>query len=128
MITNQPDIARGTASWEVINDMNRIIQTRLHLDDVRVCPHDDADQCYCRKPQPGLIFAAARDLGIALNSSFLVGDRWRDIAAGQAAGCHTIFIDYGYAEQRPVGFNLVTTSLAAAVPTIMLAAKRQKAC
>jgi D-glycero-D-manno-heptose 1,7-bisphosphate phosphatase len=122
MTTNQPDIARGTATFAEINEINRVIQARLDLDDIRVCPHDDADRCDCRKPKPGLILAAARDLGIDLHSSFMVGDRWRDVAAGHAAGCRTVFIDHGYAERRPEDADLVTTSLAAATPGIISAA------
>ena len=122
MVTNQPDIARGTATIDEVNEINRVIQTRLELDDVRVCPHDDSDCCDCRKPKPGLLITAARDLGIDLQSSFMVGDRWRDVAAGHAAGCRTVFIDHGYAERRPENPNLVATSLAAATPDIISAA------
>lgn len=122
MVTNQPDIARGTATIAEVNEINRVIQNRLDLDDIRVCPHDDADDCDCRKPKPGLILAAARDLGIDLQSSFMVGDRWRDVAAGHAAGCRTVFIDHGYVERRPEGPDLVTNSLAAATPDIISAA------
>src|SRR5262249_34158855 len=72
----------------------------LKLDDVRVCPHDNRDSCDCRKPKPGLVTSAARELKIGLSSSFLVGDRWRDIEAGRAAGVQTVFIDYKYAEKQ----------------------------
>ena len=63
----------------------------------------DAARCSCRKPQPGLLLEAARVWNIDLESSFIVGDRWRDIEAGHRAGCRPIFVDYGYAEQRPDG-------------------------
>jgi len=122
MVTNQPDIARGTATLAEVYEINRVIQDRLELNDVRVCPHDDTDRCDCRKPKPGLLLAAARDLGIDLQSSFMVGDRWRDVAAGHAAGCRTVFIDHGYAEQRPENPDLVAASLAAATPDIISAA------
>ena len=65
------------------------------------CFHDDIDLCYCRKPLPGLIYRAASDLGLDISESFLVGDRWRDIEAGQTAGCHSFFIDYSYPETPP---------------------------
>lgn len=119
MVTNQPDIARGTANIAEVAEINSVIKTRLDLDDVRVCPHDDADGCDCRKPKPGLLLAAARDLRIDLQQSFMVGDRWRDVEAGRAAGCRTVFIDYGYAERRPEAPDVVTTSLAAATPSIV---------
>lgn len=84
----------------------------------RVCYHDDADGCECRKPKPGMLLAAARDFGIDLARSFMVGDRWRDIEAGRRAGCRTIFVDYGYEEPRPEGFDFATDSLLGAAEWI----------
>lgn len=101
LITNQPDIARGLVSAEQVSEMNARLQRFLRLDGVGVCPHDDSARCACRKPQPGLLLEAARVWNIDLGASFVVGDRWRDIEAGHRAGCRPIFIDYGYAEQRP---------------------------
>jgi D-glycero-D-manno-heptose 1,7-bisphosphate phosphatase len=103
LITNQPDIARGLVSAEQVSEMNERLQRFLRLDGVGVCPHDDRARCACRKPQPGLLLEASRVWNIDLESSFIVGDRWRDIEAGHRAGCGAIFVDYGYAEQRPDG-------------------------
>ncbi|MFZ0940584.1 MAG: HAD-IIIA family hydrolase, partial [Candidatus Sulfotelmatobacter sp.] len=66
-----------------------------------VCCHTERDQCDCRKPLPGMLLEAARKHNIDLSSSFMVGDRWRDIEAGYNAGCKTILIDYGYSERPP---------------------------
>jgi D-glycero-D-manno-heptose 1,7-bisphosphate phosphatase len=71
------------------------------VDEFFVCYHDDADNCTCRKPQPGLVLRAAERYGIDLGRSFLIGDRWRDIGAGASAGCKTIWIDRGYSEKSP---------------------------
>ncbi|HEX6895295.1 MAG TPA: HAD family hydrolase [Bryobacteraceae bacterium] len=101
VITNQPDIARGKANAGEVGEMHARLRRFLQLQDVRVCPHDDAARCECRKPQPGLLLEAARACDIDLKSSFMVGDRWRDVEAGQRAGCQTIFIDYGYRERQP---------------------------
>jgi len=101
VVTNQPDIARGTRSRSDVDAIHARLSDELPLDGFYVCAHDDADGCDCRKPLPGLITRAAREHGIALGSSYLVGDRWKDIAAGKAAGVATVFIDHGYAEQRP---------------------------
>ena len=101
VVTNQPDIARGRTTAEEVLLLNRFIQQRVDLDDVRVCPHDEPDDCACRKPKPGLIVEAAREWNIDLAESYIVGDRWRDIEAGQRAGCSAVFIDYGYRERRP---------------------------
>ena len=99
--------------------MNRRLQRFLRLDGVGVCPHDDSARCSCRKPQPGLLLEAARVWNIDLESSFIVGDRWRDIEAGHRAGCRAIFVDYGYAEQRPDGPFVGVRSLREAAQWIL---------
>jgi D-glycero-D-manno-heptose 1,7-bisphosphate phosphatase len=98
-ITNQPDVARGTQTREVVEAINHRIQSQLPIREIFVCYHDDVDRCDCRKPKPGLIWQAAKKYGIDLSISWMVGDRWKDIAAGQAAGLKTIFVDYDYAEK-----------------------------
>lgn len=97
-ITNQPDVARGTQSREVVEAINAWIQSRLPISEIFVCYHDEEDNCACRKPKPGLIFRAAEKYALDLSRSWMVGDRWKDIAAGQAAGLRTIFVDYHYRE------------------------------
>ena len=97
-VTNQPDVARGLQSCEMVNSMNALIQSRLSLQEIFVCYHDDMDNCDCRKPKPGLILQAAKKYGIDLSQSWMVGDRWKDIAAGRAVGLKTIFVNYQYAE------------------------------
>jgi D-glycero-D-manno-heptose 1,7-bisphosphate phosphatase len=101
VVTNQPDVARGTTRRETVQEIDAFLASRLPLDEVMVCYHDDRDGCECRKPAPGLLVAAAKRHGIDLARSYLVGDRWRDIEAGQRAGCVTILLDYGYAERGP---------------------------
>jgi D-glycero-D-manno-heptose 1,7-bisphosphate phosphatase len=98
VVTNQPDVARGRQTREIVEAINALMGDALGLTDIRVCWHDDPDDCACRKPRPGLIVDAARDGGVDLAASFVVGDRWRDVAAGQAAGCRTVLIDCGYDE------------------------------
>jgi D-glycero-D-manno-heptose 1,7-bisphosphate phosphatase len=103
-ITNQPEIARKNLDPAELETMNEILQRELDLDEVIVCPHDDAEGCDCRKPRPGMILDAARRHEIELAASFTVGDRWRDVDAGRAAGTVTIFVDRGYDEslgERP---------------------------
>ena len=97
-ITNQPDVARGTQSREVVESINAMIQSRLLVREIFVCYHDNIDNCDCRKPKPGLILQAAEKYGLDLSKSWMVGDRWKDIAAGRNAGLRTIFVDYQYAE------------------------------
>ena len=109
-VTNQPDISRGTADRSEVDRINARVMSELGLDQVRVCPHDDVDNCACRKPKPGLILDAASQFGLDLANSFLVGDRWRDIDAGKAAGCFTVFVDRGYRERQPTNSDFVARS------------------
>lgn len=101
VVTNQPDIPRGRMTWENLHAVNSRLRDVLPLDDIRVCAHDDHHDCPCRKPRPGLLTAAARDHGVELAESFLIGDRWKDVAAGQAAGCRTVWLNAGYEEPVP---------------------------
>jgi D-glycero-D-manno-heptose 1,7-bisphosphate phosphatase len=101
VVTNQPDVARGSQQRAVVERMHEALRAALPIDDFFVCYHDDKDICDCRKPKPGLLLQAARKYGLELRSSYLIGDRWRDIDAGQAAGCSTIWIDRGYTERGP---------------------------
>jgi D-glycero-D-manno-heptose 1,7-bisphosphate phosphatase len=97
-ITNQPDVARGTQSRGIVESINQLIQCRLPIREIFVCYHDDIDNCDCRKPKPGLIWQAAKKYGLDMSVSWMVGDRWKDITAGRAAGLKTIFVNYNYAE------------------------------
>lgn len=101
VVTNQPDVARGAQTLEAVNQINARLGAALPIDSFRVCAHDDSANCPCRKPKPGLILEAAAEFDIDLKRSYMVGDRWRDVDAGAAAGCRTVFIDYGYRERGP---------------------------
>ena len=85
-VTNQPDIARGYVSAAVIAEQNVVLANWLPIDDTYTCPHDRAADCQCRKPRPGMLLEAAAAWDIALSKSWLVGDRWVDLLAGEAAG------------------------------------------
>ena len=101
VVTNQPDVGRGTLQQEIIEAIHAGMCQQLPIDRVEVCYHPGrgASDCDCRKPKPGMLLRAAKALGIDLAQSWMVGDRWRDIDCGHAAGCRTIFIDRGYAEE-----------------------------
>ncbi len=115
VVTNQPDIARGLSTEKDVQAINDLIGRRTAVNFFYTCIHDDIDNCSCRKPSPGLIYRAASDLDIDISESFLVGDRWRDIEAGQAAGCDSFFIDYSYPEKLPrIPFTRVVSLLEAA--------------
>lgn len=125
VVTNQPDVARGKTPLSLVEAMNEHLRTSLPLDAVRTCFHDDVQNCGCRKPKPGLLVDAARDFGIDLAASFMVGDRWRDIEAGRQAGCRTVFIDYAYQEKRPEQFDFSAASFPEAASIILQIAKEQ---
>jgi D-glycero-D-manno-heptose 1,7-bisphosphate phosphatase len=101
VVTNQPDIARGTQTRAVVDGINAALGAALPIDEFLVCAHDDAARCLCRKPKPGMVLEAAARHGVDLTESFLIGDRWRDIDCGAAAGVRTVFIERGYRERAP---------------------------
>ncbi|HSI87304.1 MAG: D-glycero-alpha-D-manno-heptose-1,7-bisphosphate 7-phosphatase [Candidatus Methylacidiphilales bacterium] len=98
--TNQPDVGRGTTPLETVEAIHRHMLTLLpEIDRVEVCYHPGGQPpSPDRKPAPGMLLRAAAEMGIDLSASFMVGDRWRDVDCGHAAGCRTFFIDYGYTE------------------------------
>src|SRR5215469_1797085 len=95
-ISNQPDVRRGKITKQEVEAINAAVCTRLPLEEIRTCFHDDRDHCSCRKPEPGMLLDAARIHELDLPASFMVGDRWRDVEAGSRAGCRTVFLDCGY--------------------------------
>lgn len=119
VVTNQPDVARGTVSREMIDSIHERLKGSLELDAIFTCFHDDHDECDCRKPKPGLLIRAAHDLSIDLSSSFMVGDRWRDVEAGRRAGCRTLFVDCSYRETPPISCDFRVESLLEASAIIL---------
>jgi D-glycero-D-manno-heptose 1,7-bisphosphate phosphatase len=119
VVTNQPDVSRGKVNREMVDGIHRRLKRELRLSAIFTCFHDDADGCECRKPKPGLIYEAAREFNIDLSSSFVVGDRSRDVEAGRRAGCRTFFIDYKYPEPPPSSCDYRVASLAEACKIIL---------
>jgi len=119
VLTNQPDVARGSQSRRAVDAIHDELSRHLPIDAIYSCFHDDVDRCECRKPLPGLFKQAARDLDIDLSRSFMIGDRWRDIEAANAAGVDALFIDYAYAEPSPEGAHIRTASLDEAAAIIL---------
>ncbi len=117
--TNQPDVATGRQSRATVEAMHAKLRAWVPVDDIQVCYHTDDHDCRCRKPRPGMLIAAAESLGIDLAASYMVGDRWRDVEAGQAAGCVSIFIDAGYRERQPQRPFVRVASLVEAVDFIL---------
>ncbi len=97
VVTNQPDVARGTQSRATVEAMHHYLLEKLPLDHIEVC-YADGDNDPDRKPAPGMLLRLSAEWDIDLKSSYMVGDRWRDIDCGHAAGCTPIFVDRGYRE------------------------------
>jgi D-glycero-D-manno-heptose 1,7-bisphosphate phosphatase len=119
VVTNQPDVGAGKLARSTVEAMHAHLQEKLRIDAVKVCYHTEAENCACRKPRPGMILEASHELGIDVGKSYLVGDRWRDIGAAQAAGCQALFIDYRYAEKLPDKPYVAVNSLAEAAQFIL---------
>ncbi|HXT10933.1 MAG TPA: HAD family hydrolase [Candidatus Angelobacter sp.] len=127
VVTNQPEVGRGTLRKETVEAMHAKLFRELPIDRIEVCYHPGhgASDCDCRKPKPGSLFKAAREFGIDLTRSWIVGDRWRDIDCGHAAGCRTIFIDRGYAESLKQAPDFRVRDLAEAADVILSEARAQ---
>jgi D,D-heptose 1,7-bisphosphate phosphatase len=105
VVSNQPGVAKGKCDYAFLETVNAELNVRLarqdaHLDAIYYCLHhpEAIDEslrvdCDCRKPKPGLLLRAARELDIDLASSFVLGDSPKDIEAGLAVGCQTILVD-----------------------------------
>lgn len=119
VVTNQPDVATGLQRRDVVETMHARLAAAELCDAIQVCYHSAADGCACRKPRPGMLLQAADDWRIDLGRSFMVGDRWVDVAAGKAAGCYTLWIDRGYAEPAADAPDAVVGSLPEAAGQIL---------
>jgi D-glycero-D-manno-heptose 1,7-bisphosphate phosphatase len=119
IVTNQPDVATGLQQRAVVETMHEQIHRELQVDDIKVCYHIDQDHCSCRKPAPGMLLQAASTWSIDLADSYMIGDRWRDVAAGKAAGCTTILVRSDYNEQQAQDPDAIVESLLEASELIL---------
>lgn len=122
--TNQPDVPAGITPRSTVDAMHAELQRRVPVDDIKICFHTDADHCACRKPKPGMILEAAIEHDIDLGASYFIGDRWRDIEAGRAAGCFTVLVDHGLVQDKPTHPDKTVSSLADAVSFILARERR----
>lgn len=98
VITNQPDVGNGITKRSVVEAMHNKIREELPIDHIEVCYHTRQDNCDCRKPKPGMLLNSLKKFNIAMDHSFLIGDRYSDIEAGKNVNLKTIFINYHYEE------------------------------
>lgn len=117
MISNQSGVARGLITVADVHAVNaRLAELVGPFDVVRFCPHSENDQCGCRKPKPGMIDSALRQLGVRPEVAAMVGDIGSDIAAGQAAGARSILVPTNKTRRSEItAAPEVATDLAAVV-------------
>jgi D-glycero-D-manno-heptose 1,7-bisphosphate phosphatase len=119
VVTNQPDVGRGNLQQSIAEDINARVKRESGVDEIRVCYHSGDQDCICRKPKPGMLLQAADEHNLSLAESFMIGDRWRDIDAGKAAGCKTIWIRSNYSEWLPNNADAIVESMAEAARFIL---------
>lgn len=127
IVTNQPDVAKGKQTRELVDAINHRVMSETGVDYLYVCWCVEGDDCDCYKPKPGMLIDAARDHGLDLAQSYMVGDRWRDVGAGQNAGCKTLFIEWGYDEKLSFQPDIVVDDVAEAAQYIMTQISTQAA-
>ena len=123
VVTSQAGVANGMVTEAFVKEAHEFIGRRVaeaggRIDGFYYCPHLPSavvaqyrTDCDCRKPKPGMITNAARDLSLDIARSVTVGDRWRDIEMGQAAGTRGVLVETGYgkseASRRPAHIDPV---------------------
>ena len=119
--TNQPDVGRGTQTRAAVEAIHARMCELLPIDRVEVSYDTGRENppSAFRKPAPGLLLRAVRELGLDPARSWMVGDRWRDVDCGKNAGCRTVFIDCGYAEELRAPPDFTVCSFADAVDIIL---------
>jgi len=113
LTTNQSGIGRGYFAEEIMHQVHQILRTELQqsearLDAIYFCPHIPEDDCECRKPKPGMLLRAAREFGIDLSRSYMIGDRYVDVRAAHAAGVRSILVRSGDGENEMAKYAGVT--------------------
>lgn len=108
IVSNQPDIARKRMSEADLQAMTSVMGQFFRFKEILYCRHDDADNCDCRKPRPGMINALISKYSISREDCLIVGDSWKDVAAGRNAGIKTVFLegDYNKGTARDFDFRI----------------------
>jgi len=101
LATNQSGVGRGYFTEDSVHEVHDILQHELlrwkaYLDAIYICPHVPEDNCHCRKPRPGMLLRASRELEIDLGRSFMIGDKYSDVQAALAAGTRAVLVCTGY--------------------------------
>jgi D-glycero-D-manno-heptose 1,7-bisphosphate phosphatase len=116
-VTNQPDVPRGKMSAAALDSIHDALAAVLPLEEIAACLHDNADNCACRKPKPGLILDLVARHGLDLSRSWMIGDQDRDIASAHAAGCRAVLLERPY--NSAAGADRLAFTLLEAVESIL---------
>ena len=130
IITNQQGIAKGLMTEQDLKDIHtkmieELKKSGAKIDRIYYCPHDEKDNCNCRKPKIGMFLEAKKDFSIEMNKSWLIGDSKADILAGQKVGCKTILINEKYYKNdilidKDIKYNFKANNLKEAVNKIII--------
>lgn len=115
--TNQPALSHGQLSRRELDRMHDLLRRELPLDDILICPHDESDDCPCRKPRPGLLTEGGFNWQLDLDRSFVISDKWQDAEAARQLGCTSVVIESPWLGSGH--HDLVASSLAAAVEKVL---------
>lgn len=128
VVTNQPDVGRGTLSQQAVEEIHaRLVQLVPEIERVEVCYDPGRGEASSRrKPEPGMVLDAARALDLDLGSSWIIGDRWRDVDCGKRASIRTIFIDFGYSEECKSRPDHTVKSFVEAADIILKSSRRSR--
>jgi D-glycero-D-manno-heptose 1,7-bisphosphate phosphatase len=118
IVTNQPDITSKLTTWKTVHQIHAEMLRQVPFNAIKVCTDLDEASPH-KKPNPGMLLEAAKELNIDLARSWMVGDRWRDIGAGANAGCKTVWIDCGYQEKPPENPDFQVKSIQEAADMIL---------
>ncbi len=113
VFTNQPELSNGELLYADLETMHRQLAAAVPLDDIYICPHDKSEGCRCHKPSTGMLDDAVERWGVDLATSYVVGDRWRDVDAGRNAGCYSILIERSYSAATWASARVATLTEAA---------------
>lgn len=111
IVSNQPDIARKRMSEADLQAMTSVMERSFRFKEILYCRHDVADNCDCRKPQPGMINTLISKYSLWREECLIVGDSWKDVAAGRNAGIKTVFLEGDYNKGTSTDFDFRITKI-----------------
>ncbi len=100
IVSNQPDVARGLLSVDELQKMTESLRSQFEFSGIHYCLHDNNDNCLCRKPKSGLLLDIIKQFSFIPKDIVFIGDSWKDVEAGKAAGVRTVFLNTSYNQHK----------------------------